>query len=181
MQKEYTHSPATISKEEEEKLINRVYTQHMALKVNCMEELDRRFYPMAPPMTISQEKLQASIRRQVDDEMEKRRMKREAEAVARAAGAGSSGGSGGQHRAGPGRPLPPEEVESSVGRMYSETIEKNKMKREQLLQEQIKREQRGCLETKKIRKGELLESVNRLSVPKKTVFTIAEINRIYGL
>lgn len=174
-----------ISREREEKLISRLYTQDLALKANRMEELDRRYYPMAPPITISEEKLKASISRQVDDEMQKRRIKQEEAAAAAQRPPGvarTSGGATAAHKGDlVGRPMTPGEVEASIERMYTTTIEKTKMKNKQLVEEQIKRERRNCLETKKMSREALQESVNRLSVPKKTTFTVEEINKMYGL
>lgn len=179
---EIMYSPKPISEEEERKLINRVYNQHVALKATRMEELDHKYYPMAPPIVITPEKLKASITRQVDNEIEKRKMKQmEAEAAAgpRVA-AGRSSSSAARGRGGP-RVLDSSEVEANVERMYTQTLEKSKIKREELVQEQIKREHQNCLKTKTVGKSTLQEIVNRLSVPKKTTFTTEEVNKMYGL
>jgi len=180
-EKEIVYSSRPISKEEESKLINRVYHQHMALKASRLEELDLRYYPMAPPLTITPETLKASIKRQVDDEMTKRKMKQEEAAAARAVAARSTNGARNGKGGGSVRVLNASEVEASVERMYTEAIEKSKMKREQLVPEQIKRERQNCLETKIMEKSALQAAVNRLSVPKKTTFTTEEINKMYGL
>lgn len=184
-EKEIRYSSRPISQEEEGKLIDRVYRQHVAQKSSRMEELDHKYYPMAAPIVITPEKLHASIRRQVDDEMEKRKMKQmEAEAAAAAGprvAAGRSPSAAGKGRGGGARVLDSSEVEANVDRMYTQTLEKSKMKREQLVQEQIRRETQNSLKTKKVGKTTLQGIVNRLSVPKKTTFTVEEMNKVYGL
>ncbi|KPI87997.1 hypothetical protein ABL78_2933 [Leptomonas seymouri] len=166
-----------ISAEEEGRLVDRLYTQSLAHKEATLAELQSRYYPVAAPSTISDEKLQRSVKRQVDEEMEQRRQRRaemDAKAIATAMGYAS-------HReavAASEQKLSPEEVETSVQRLYDETLARKKANMMQ--SEKRYTFNPESIESKKMRKEDLQASVDRMSKPKKTVFTTAEINKIYG-
>lgn len=169
---------AYLTPEEEGQLVDRLYTQSLSHKEATLADLDARYYPVAAPTTLSEEALQKSVRRQVEDEMEQRRQRR-AEMDAMAAAAASGTGTRRDASAASAKKLSPEETEASVRRLYDETVARKKAnmaeseKRYAFHPESVK--------AKKMSKEDFQASVERMSKPKKTEFTTAEINKIYGL
>lgn len=168
----------TLSAEQESQLVDRLYTQSLSRKEATMAELQARYYPVAAPSTISEEELQKSVKRQVDDEMEQRRQRRvEMDAMAAGAATGYPNRQGA--KATSGKAISPAEVEASVQRLYDETLARNKAN----MAESEKRYafHPDSIKTKKLAKDEFKASVERMSQPKKTEYSVAEVNKIYGL
>ncbi|KAG5468418.1 hypothetical protein LSCM1_02398 [Leishmania martiniquensis] len=168
---------AYLTAEQEERLVDRLYTKSLSRKEAILAELDARYYPVAAPQTISQEKLQKSIQRQVDTEVERRQRRREeidAMVLVEAMGYANS-----KAAVAAKTTLEPEEVDASVRRLYNETLSRKKVNMEQ--SERLYAFHPEGIQSAKMSKGALQESVNRMSKPKKTEFTIAEVNKIYGL
>ncbi|KAL7696165.1 hypothetical protein N2W54_003498 [Lotmaria passim] len=166
-----------LSAEEEGRLVDRLYTQSLSHKEATLAELQSRYYPVAAPTIISEEELQRSVKRQVDDEMELRRQRRaEMDATASAA---TNYASRRDATAASEKKLSPEAVDASVRRLYDETLARKKAnmaeseKRYAFHPESVK--------SKKMTKEDVKASVERMSQPKKTAYTTAEINKIYGL
>ncbi|KPA82473.1 hypothetical protein ABB37_03534 [Leptomonas pyrrhocoris] len=169
---------AHLSAEEENKLVDRLYSQSLSRKEATLAELQARYYPVAAPLTISSEALQKSVKRQVDEEMEQRRQRR-AVMDATAAAAATGYANRRDPKVATQATISPEEVEVSVRRMYDETLARKKAN----MAESEKRyafHPEGVT-SKKMPKDEFQASVERMSKPKKTEFTTAEINKIYGL
>ncbi|CCW66435.1 unnamed protein product [Phytomonas sp. Hart1] len=159
---------SSISPKETEHLIERLYTQSIERKKAILEESERRYYPIVEPQKISAEKLQKSIERQVDHEMALRQ--------ARAQQADAS--LYGSHRGATAtRTLTTDDIASSVSRLYDQSLEK----RNANMAESQSRYMFHPPESKKISKKEIDNHINVLSKPRKTEYTIDEINRIYGL
>ncbi|KAG5468011.1 hypothetical protein LSCM4_01098 [Leishmania orientalis] len=166
-----------LTPEQEEQLVDRLYTTSLSRKEMILAELDARFYPVAASHTISQETLQKSLQRQVDSEMERRQRRRQeidAMVIFEAMGYANSKAATAAKKT-----LEPEEVDASVRRLYDETLSQKVAKMEQ--NERLYAFHPEDIKTVKMSKVALLDSVNRMSKPKKTTFTIAEVNKIYGL
>lgn len=162
-----------ISKDEELELIQRLYDRPIELHEQLMKDLDNRFYPTAPPTTISEDALKSSVTRQVDDEVERR--KQHAQQYD-------------DHAYGPIEKdrqhvtLSASEIDESVERLYTQSIERKKESKERSNKRYLFDQSLGIPGKKKSIGGkELKESAVRLSVPKKTKYTIEEINKIYQL
>jgi hypothetical protein len=168
-----------LTPEEEGQLVDRLYTQSLSRKEATMAELEARYYPVAVPITISEEELQKSVKRQVDDEVEQRRLRR-AEMDATAAAAATTGYANRRDTtAASAKKLSHEEVEASVRRLYDESL----ARKQASMAESKKRYafHPESVKAKKMPKDEFQASVARMSQPKKTEYTTAEINKIYGL
>lgn len=180
-EEEYREGPRRLNKEEEERLIARLFTESVEQRQLKLEELDRRYYPVAEPQRISQEQLQKSVERQVDQEMAIRQARREEAEAATFKRNNRASAAADEKRAsradGSGATMSSEEVEASVKRMYDETLARKQVN----LEESKRRYAPPAPKTKKVSKNELQEWVAAASKPKKTEFTIDEVNKIYGL
>lgn len=166
-----------ITLEQEEQLVDRLYTQSLHHKEATLSELDARYYPVAPPQTISQETLQKSVQRQVDVEMERRQQRRkEMDAIAVAEAMGHANGS---RATASKKTLTLEQTDVSVRRLYDDTLALKKARMAE--SERLYAFHPEDLKSAKMSKAALQVSVHRMSRPKKTEFTIAEVNKIYGL
>ncbi|KAG5494099.1 hypothetical protein JKF63_01934 [Porcisia hertigi] len=167
----------SLTPEEEAQLVERLYTESLARKKSTMEALDVRYYPVAPPHAISETTLQQSIQRQVDDEMQRRQQRRQE--IDAMVAVSSLGYKDSKALTASKKTLTSEEVGLYVQRVYTEELERrraSKVKSERLYgfhPEDIK--------AAKMSKDALQASINRMSKPKKTEFTVAEINKVYGL
>ncbi|GET92438.1 hypothetical protein, conserved [Leishmania tarentolae] len=166
-----------LTPEQEERLVERLYTQSLQHKEATLAELDARYYPVAPLQTISEETLQKSVQRQVDVEMERRQQRRR-EMDAMAVGE-ATGPAAGRRSAASKKKFSPEETDTSVRRLYDETLAQKKLKMAESAR--LYEFHPEDIKSTKMSKAALQESVNRMSKPKKTEFTIAEVNKIYGL
>ncbi|CAJ1022944.1 hypothetical protein, conserved [Leishmania lindenbergi] len=166
-----------LTAEQEERLVDRLYTQSLLHKEDTLMKLDARYYPVAASQTISQETLQKSVQRQVDTEMERRqRLRQEMDAMAAAEAMGYANG---KVATAARKTLTAEETDASVRRLYDETLVRKKAK--MMESERLYAFHPEDVKSAKISKKALQASVNRMSKPKKTEFTIAEVNEIYGL
>ncbi|KAK7195908.1 hypothetical protein NESM_000523500 [Novymonas esmeraldas] len=166
-----------LTAEQEEHLVDRLYTQSLSRKEANMAELDARYYPVAAPQTISPETLQKSVQRQVDAEMERRQQRRremDAMAAAEATGYPSTAAAAAAKKT-----LAQDQADASVQRMYDETLARKKAKMAE--SERLYAFHPESVKTAKMSKEALSESVARMSKPKKTEFSIEEVNKIYGL
>ncbi|CAC9541040.1 hypothetical protein conserved [Leishmania donovani] len=166
-----------LTPEQEEQLVDRLYTQSLLHKEATMAELDARYYPVAASQAISQEMLQKSVQRQVDVEMERRQQRRkEMDAMAVAEATGHANGS---RVAASKKTMTLEQTDVSVRRLYDDTLARKKARKAE--SERLYAFHPEDLKSAKLSKAALQESVNRMSKPKKTEFTMAEVNKIYDL
>lgn len=162
-----------LTEEDEQKLIQRLYYNAIESKKETLQALDRRYYPTAEPKKITEEELRRSVNRQVDQEMALRLQR--AQASYAAVYTRPSNGTAGLKTV--TKPLSSEDVEQSVERQYTDALERKKAN----MDESNRRYLHHAAPTKTMPKSVIQESINRLSQPKKTEFTILEINKIYGL
>ncbi|CCW60762.1 unnamed protein product [Phytomonas sp. EM1] len=166
-----------IAPQDEEKLIDRLYTRSIERKKAIIEESERRFYPVAEPTKISAEQLQKSIERQVYREMARRQARAQ---EADASLYGPNNGAAARSVSGKGRiaaqTLTNDEVADSVLRLYNQSLERRKAN----MSESENRYLFHPPESKKLPKGEIQEYINKMSQPRKREYTIDEINKIYG-
>lgn len=157
----------------EEELIQRLYDRPIEQHKQLMEELEARFYPVAAPQTITEEALQGSVNRQVDVEMQRRKERNQQY---------DEHAYGGIEKERQHVKLSAADVDASVDRLYTESLERKKANQEASNRKYLFDQSYGIPGKKKTIGGaELKESANRLSVPKKTQYTTQEINKIYGL
>lgn len=174
-----------LSPEAESRMLDRLYTESINHKEVTLRELDARYYPVAPRQTIPNDRLQQSVQRQVDQEMQRRQQRRvELEAAAaappprmRSSSARPKDGHAGTAQG--AATLTPSELDASVQRLYDNTLAQKKAN--MTVSEQRYLFNLDAAKGKTIPAKELQESVNRMSKPKKTAFTVEEINKIYGL
>lgn len=153
--------------------MNRVYDRPIEQRKQLMEELDARYYPVAPPQTISEEDLKTSVNRQVDTEME-RRKEREQEY--------DQNVYGGIEKSRQHLTMSASEQDSCVERLYNESLAKAKNTREENDKKYLFDQSKGVPgKMKTIGGADLKASAVRLSVPKKSTWTVSEINKVYGL
>lgn len=164
---------AYLSREDEEKMVNRLYAQSLDAKKQKMDALDARYYPKTESKKITKEQMQKSVNRQVDEEME-RRKQANAEADQRAYSQDA------KTKNATVKTLTKEEIDSSVRRMYDETLEKKQRNMEES-RKQYMFDPEKTAPTKKAPPAELKEYFERISKPKKTEYSTAEINKVYGL
>lgn len=166
-----------LTAEQEEHLVDRLYTQSLSRREAALAELDARYYPVAAPQKIAPDALQKSVERQVDAEMERRQQRRremDAQVVAEASGHANN-----RAAAAAKSVLTPDEADASVRRLYDETLTRKKAKMAE--SQRLYAFHPEDVKTAKMSKEALQESVNRMSKPKKTDFSIADVNKIYGL
>ncbi|EPY28028.1 hypothetical protein STCU_05337 [Strigomonas culicis] len=162
-----------ISREDKEKLVDRLYTQSIESKKQKLEELEARYYPKKESKKISKEDIQKSVLRQVDEEMEfRRRAQAQAEANVYTKDA--------KTKKSADTAMSPLEIEESVKRMYDEALQRKEKNLEQSRKQYMFDPEKSA-PTKKAPPGELKEYFEKISKPKKTDFSTDEINAIYGL
>lgn len=168
---EHPAASRRLNKEEENRVVARLYTESIESRQRGLEELDRRYYPVAEPTRISDERLKSSIERQVDQEMELRRTRR-AEAEATMPVTNQRRGT-----AAAPRTQTHEEVRESVQRLYDDSLARKK----ENLEESRRRHAPARPPAAKVSKEHIQEWVDKSSRPKKTEYSVAEVNKIYGL
>lgn len=162
-----------ISEEDEQKLLRRLYDDAIEHRNQNMKELEARYYPVAAPQTMSEDKVKSSVSRQVDDEMQKRAMRKE-EQDQRAYGKLE------QERK--TKKMTASEIDESVERLYTQSLRRKELNMEESNKKYLFDVTTATPGQRKTMSGQdLKDSANRLSVPKKTTFTTEEINKIYGL
>ena len=152
-----------LSKEDVERLGDRLYTQSMDQKRKKLEALESKYYKTEEPKTISKAEAEESALRQVNQEMEMRR-KRQAELERKV------------HKEEEPRTLTQEEIDESVRRMYNEPMDIKKKKLEVLQKRYAPEPEKG----KRLGKSQQAEMASRLCQPKKQIYTDEEINKVYG-
>jgi hypothetical protein len=153
-----------ISKEQEEQLLNSLFTQAIQKKKDSLAKLEAQVYKYEPPKLISPDDVKASCMRQHDDELERRKTKR-AELAQRL------------------RPvvepkvLPRDAIEDAVNRVYVQQLQMKKDNLSKLKEAQAEADRKLCV-PKKLTPEEMQSCGQRLSKPSKRNFTEEEINAI---
>lgn len=154
--------------------MDRLYTQEIERRRENLAQLDSRFYPVAQPCVISSSQLAQSIDRQVDQEVARRQQS----VAARHSGALEQNAASSQRKLSSGT------IEASVQRLYNESVHNKETKtaeQNHQLDEAVPCDKNSTPSTKKLSPKEIKTIVHRLNVPKKTTYTIDEINKVYGL
>ncbi|AAZ10695.1 uncharacterized protein TEOVI_000267800 [Trypanosoma equiperdum] len=147
-----------------EALVTRLHDKSVEHKAETLRQLDARFYPTAPPKRLPKEAIESSVVRQVDHEMNRRRAARENLEIQ-------------EERKTLSKKISSADVESSVERLYTETLARKKAN----MEESRKRYLYAGPDMVKKNAKEIQEYVGRLAVPKKKEFTIEEVNKVYDL
>jgi hypothetical protein len=157
-----------LTSDETEKLVQKLYGDAVAHRKLAIEKLDKKFYPVAKPLTVDQAKIDESVERQCTKQVELRK-KRELDAQKLQA-----------------RPQSPKtmsetEVEESVRRLYNDSVRIRSEQRKRLeskftFHNKAAEEARGKRHTKE----ELQNAALRLSVPVRRNYTADEINAMCG-
>ncbi|KAH8614196.1 hypothetical protein ERJ75_000709800 [Trypanosoma vivax] len=153
-----------LTEDQVQQLVTRLYEKALDQKNEKMQQLNDRFYPTVSQKRLPREAIDASVTRQVDQEMAKRRGWREEQQRC-------------AERQLVSTKISSSELADSVGRLYTDSVAKKKANM------QASRERYLFTAPEPVKKSqkEIREYVAQLSVPKKREFTVDEINKIYDL
>lgn len=161
-----------ISKEQEEDLVDRLYRHSLEQKEKKLKELDAHYYPVAKEKKISNEEMTKSAERQVDVEMNRRKQQQEEN---------DKKFYEDQRKTTKTTKITQAELEQNIKHLYDDTLARKKANREESQKRYLFDREKATGPQKLMKPEDFKASVERMSKPKKTEFTTAEINKIYGL